>query len=106
MRRHVSTPWFTVLVAVLSGVAWFAWEAHNLGPSCGYSGGIGLPNFPITTALIVLVGVPVFLTAVRSAADQRSVRATVGFMALAAVLAGATTGIAEVAFVSTRHCFA
>jgi hypothetical protein len=55
--------------------------------------------------LVALIAVPVFLTAVRAVTEQRSTRAIVGLIVLAAVLAGLACGAAELVFAVSRHCF-
>ena len=104
--RYVRREWLVVLLGLAAGFAWFAWEAHDLGSTCGYRNGTGLPSFPVKTALVVLIGVPALATAVGAATERRSVRATLGLVVGVVVLAGGAIAVAEAVFLVNRHCFA
>lgn len=104
MRRYLGTPSLVVLLA-LTGLACYVWQVHNLGASCGYAPGFGLPSFPVATAAAVLIAAPTLLVGASAVIEHRSARVVAGFMLLAAVLAAVAFGIALLAFASSRHCF-
>jgi hypothetical protein len=106
MERYLRAPGLAALLAPVSGLICFVWEARELGESCGYREGGGLPNFPSRIAWVVLVSVPVLVTVGRALGERRTPRAVLAQAALAAVLAGAAVGAAELAFFLSRHCYA
>jgi hypothetical protein len=106
MVRYLRAPRFAALLAPVAGLICFVWEARDLGESCGYREGSGLPSFPSRIAWVVLVCVPVLVTVGRALGERRTPRAVLALAALAAVLAGAAVGAAELAFFLSRHCYA
>jgi hypothetical protein len=106
MRRYFTAPWLAALFALAAGVLCFLWQVHDLAQSCGYREGDRQPNFPTKIALIVLVGVPVVLIVARATGEGRTVARVVGLAVLAAILAGAAFGAADLAFFLSRHCYA
>jgi hypothetical protein len=95
-----------VSLAILAGITTFAWKAHDLGQSCGYREGGPQPNFPTSLALAVLVAVPVALTIVRALTERRVAVDVLRLAALAAILAAAAFGAADLAFFLSRKCYA
>jgi hypothetical protein len=106
MRRYFTAPWLAAVLAVAAGLIGFAWQVHDLGQSCGYAEGGPQPNFPTKIALIVLIAVPVVVTASRALGERRSVGAVVRLAVLAAILAGVGFAAAQLAFFLSRHCYA
>jgi hypothetical protein len=106
MRRYFTAPWLAALLALAAGVSCFLWQVHDLGQSCGYREGDRQPNFPTKIALVVLVGVPVVLIVGRAISERRSAAGIMGLAVLAAILAGAAFGAADLAFFLSRHCYA
>lgn len=105
MRRHRRTAALAILLAIITGVACFLWQAHDLGRSCGYGPGSGLPTFPVVTALVVLVASPTLIVGVSAVIERRTPRAVAGLMLLAAVAAAVAFVIALFVFWSSRGCF-
>lgn len=106
MRRFAAAPWLAAIFAVLAGISTFAWKAHDLGRSCGYSEGGRLPYFPTKLAFPVLVAVPVALTIIRALSERRAALDVLRLAALAAILAAAAFGAADLAFFLSRECYA
>jgi hypothetical protein len=104
-RRYSADLSVAFLLAVAAGVIAFLWEAHDLGRSCGYRAGFGLPSFPVRTAFVVLVGSSAALSGVRAGIAGRSPWVIAALSALAAVLAAVATGAAVFLFAASRHCF-
>jgi low temperature requirement protein LtrA len=96
-----------IVLAAIGGVACWLWQVHDLGRSCGYAPGHGLPSFPVVTALAVLVGSPTLILGATSAVLERRLgRATVTFMIGTAVVSGVAFVVASFAFWISRNCFA
>ncbi len=106
MRRLATAPWLAVILAVLTRISAFAWEAHDLGQSCGYREGGQLPYFPTRLALAVLVAVPVALTIIRALSERRTAVGVLRLAAFAAILAAAAFGAAHLGFFLSRECYA
>lgn len=106
MRRYLGTTSLVILLALTAGVACYLWQVHDLGRSCGYAPGFGLPSFPVTYALVVLVGLPTLLTGASAVIEHRSPRALAGFMILAAGSSAVAFGLALFAFFLSRRCYA
>lgn len=78
---------------------------HSRVRLCGFTGLKGEPSFPAGLALVVLV-LPVPVGAfVQGLLAHRSSRQIAGLVVFALVLALVAIGIAELAFLSDRHCF-
>ena len=80
-------------------------ETNDLGHSCGYRAGFGLPSFPVRTAFAVLVGSSAILSGARATIAGRSPRVIAALSALAAVLTILATGVALFLLASSHHCF-
>jgi hypothetical protein len=105
MHRHLRTPSLLALSALVAGVACYLWQVHDLGPSCGYAPGFGLPSFPVRIALAILVAVPTLLVGTSAVIEHRRPRAVAGFIILTAASSATAFGLAVFAFAVTRHCF-
>jgi hypothetical protein len=106
MRRLVTAPRLAMGLAVVAGIIAFVWKAHDLGQSCGYREGGSQPNFPTTPALAALVAVPVAITIVRALGERRAALDLLKLAVLAAILAAAAFGAADLAFFLSRECYA
>lgn len=90
-------------MALVSGVAWFAWSAHDFGSSCGIRLP-GYPSGPTTTGDILLIAIPAILVTAVHLMRTRSWLGALGYGVGAAVLAGSAVMIAVFLWVASRHC--
>jgi hypothetical protein len=104
MRRLLGTAPLVIVLAVIAGLACWLWQVHDLGRSCGYAPGHGLPYFPEITAYVVLVASPALLVGVSAALERRRPLVILGFMVVAAALSALAFGAASLAFLSSRGC--
>jgi hypothetical protein len=105
MRLHLGTALLVIVLAVIAGVACYLWQVHDLGRSCGYTAGSGLPYFPEVTAYVVLVASSAVLVGASALLERRRLLAVFGFMIVAAALSAVAFGAALFAFESSRGCF-
>jgi hypothetical protein len=105
MRRYRVTGTLVVVLTLAAGVACYLWQVHDLGSDCGYAPGFGLPSFPVTPALALLVGGPALLVGASALIERRSRPVMAGFMVLAAVLTGTAFAAALLAFFLSRGCY-
>ena len=105
MYRYLRMPWFVPLFTVACGLGCYFWQRYDLGRSCGYAPGFGLPSFPYGTAAGVLIASPTLLVGVSALIQRRSARTVAALMALTAVLATIAVGIAIFWFLASRNCF-
>jgi hypothetical protein len=106
MRRYLTAPRLAIVLALLAGVIFALWNIHDLGSTCGYREGCSLPNFPAKAAFALLVSLAALLTAALAFAERRGLARVAAMAILAAVLAGAATGGADLWFFLSRHCYA
>jgi hypothetical protein len=105
MRRRLGTAPLVIVLAVIAGGACYLWQVHDLGRSCGYAAGFGLPYFPEVTAYVVLVTSPAVLVGASAVLERRRPLVVFGFMIVAAALSAVAFGIALLVFASSRGCF-
>jgi len=105
MHRYLRTPWLAALLTVVSGLACYLWQLYDLGRSCGYAPGFGLPSFPYATAAGVLIATPTLLIGVSALVEGRSARGVAALMTVTAVLTTTAVGIATFLFLGSRNCF-
>lgn len=101
--RKPSTLGLTFFLALISGVTWYAWSAHDFGRSCGFRLP-GYPGGPTTAGAIILVSVPGIVVAAVHGMRTRSWLGALRYGALAAALAALAVGIAVLFWVGSRHC--
>ena len=105
MRKRGSTAGLAVLLAFIAGAVCFLWQVHDLGGSCGYGPGSGLPTFPVVTALVVWVASPTLMVGAMAVLERRRRREVAAIMILAAMASAAAFVIALFVFWSSRGCF-
>ena len=97
------TFWMAACLALASGVAWFAWSAHDFGHSCGVRLP-GYPGGPTRTGEVLLIAVPGLLVATVRGLQTRTWLGAIGFGIVASVLAAASVAVAVLLWVASRHC--
>jgi hypothetical protein len=91
------------LLSVAVGIGWYLWQSQVRG--CGTRNLVGEYTFPVKTALLFLLPPVPIVTAILAWRERRPGRAVVGLSVIATLMAGAAIAIAEIAFLSDRHCF-
>lgn len=102
LTRYGTAEALATVLSIAAGVVWYLW--HSRVQVCG-ARGLGEPQFPAILALVVLVPPVPLITYFRARAEHRSDRQVVGSVVFALVLVLVAIGIAEVGFLSDRHCF-
>jgi hypothetical protein len=95
------TAWLAFLLPLMSGVAWYAWSAHDFASSCGFRLP-GHPSGPTTAGEIILIAAPGILVAAVQWVRTGSWLRTIGYGVLVAVLAGSAVAIAVFEWVANR----
>jgi hypothetical protein len=104
MRRSATAVLLAVLLAVASGVIWFAWSVHEFGSTCGLERR-GHPTGMSAVVALLLVSLPATIVARLRAWQRGSWHGATGFAVITAVLAVLAMGVAFFAFAASRHCF-
>lgn len=104
MRRMLGTPWLVLPVGLLAGMSWFAWEAHDLGDSCGLRG--IQPSFPAAGASVMLITIAAVVVVARGVSEHKRARVIAMCTAASIAATGAAIALGQLVFVLTRHCFA